>query len=76
MEQQFSEFEISAIIDAISRKSKFVGTGSLTGTYKHLYEHNIVKPSLGTTNNNKFYNFFLTDYGYEFASHLNQLFNL
>lgn len=70
-----NEFEIDILIKASKRKSRFVGSGSMNGTYKTLISENLIKSSL-TKNTNNFYNFFLTEQGYEFAVFVQKLIDL
>jgi hypothetical protein len=76
MERLLTDFEISALVHAIQRKSKFVGSGTLSGTYEFLYESNIIRPSTTTISISKFYNFFLTEYGSEYATAIMEYQNL
>lgn len=75
MERSLNELEIDLIIHAVHRKSKFVGSGTLIGTYKFLYETGIVKPLL-LKNSNNFYDFILTDDGFDYATLLLKAINL
>lgn len=75
MNRLLTDFEFDSLVNAAQKKSKFVGSGTLTGTYKFLYESGIIKPSL-TKNSNNFYDFILTDYGYEYARGLLEFTNL